>query len=59
MSKLIELQNISLIINNKTIIDNLSLTIESEGVSIITGHNGAGKSTLLRLMAGFTKPSAG
>jgi len=59
MSKLIELQNISLIINNKTIIDNLSLTIESEGVSIITGHNGAGKSTLLRLMAGFTKPSKG
>jgi ABC-type multidrug transport system ATPase subunit len=59
MSKLIELQNISLTINNKKIIDNLSLIIKREGVSIITGHNGAGKSTLLRLMAGFIEPSKG
>ena len=57
--KLIELQNVSLTINAKAIINNMSLIIKSTGVSVITGHNGAGKSTLLRLMAGFIKPSKG
>jgi tungstate transport system ATP-binding protein len=59
MSNLIQLKNISLVIENISIINNISLNLGSRGITLITGHNGAGKSSLLRLMAGFTKPTKG
>ena len=44
---------------NKTIFDNLNLSILSKSKIIITGKSGCGKSTLLDLICGFTKPSSG
>ena len=59
MSNLIELKNISLVIKNISIINNISLNLGKRGTTLVTGHNGAGKSSLLRLMAGFIKPTKG
>ena len=59
MSKLIEINNVSFAVKNKKIIDNLSLTIEETGVSLIIGPNGAGKTTLLKLMAKIVNPTSG
>ena len=41
------------------LIDKVSLTIESKGITILLGPNGAGKSILMRLMHGLELPSSG
>lgn len=41
------------------LIDELDLTINSPGNSVILGHNGAGKSLLLKLLHGVITPSGG
>jgi tungstate transport system ATP-binding protein len=45
--------------NSKRVIDNLDLTIEERGITVIMGPNGAGKSVLLRLMHGLIAPTSG
>lgn len=55
----IQLKNIKVCLGNKTVINDLNLTIaKSERVAIV-GPNGSGKSTLLRTMIGILKPSQG
>lgn len=44
---------------SKTIINEVSLTINAGEIVIIIGPNGAGKSTLLRLLTGYQQPSSG
>ena len=41
------------------LIDKVSLTIESKGITILLGPNGAGKSILMRLLHGLDSPSSG
>ncbi len=43
----------------RRIIDNLSLTIEDDRLTVITGPNGGGKSTLAKLIMGVEKPTSG
>ena len=43
----------------KTIIDDLSLTIEDDRFTVITGPNGGGKSTLAKLIMGMEMPTGG
>ena len=43
----------------KRIIDDLSLTIENDRFTVITGPNGGGKSTLAKLIMGIEKPTSG
>jgi tungstate transport system ATP-binding protein len=43
----------------RRIIDNIGLTVEGGGVSVIMGPNGAGKSVLLRLLTGLIEPDIG
>jgi iron complex transport system ATP-binding protein len=45
--------------DNKTILEDVSITIPSNKISIIIGANGCGKSTLLKTMAKLIKPTAG
>ena len=60
---MLELKNISFTVgeekDEKTIIRDLSLTIDNGKFVVITGPNGSGKSTLARIIMGIEKPSAG
>ncbi|MCB1521929.1 MAG: ATP-binding cassette domain-containing protein [Hyphomicrobiaceae bacterium] len=43
----------------RTLIDNLSLTLDGRGITAVMGSNGAGKSLLLRLLHGLLTPTSG
>jgi ABC-type multidrug transport system ATPase subunit len=45
--------------NNKTLLDDISLTARPGTLTAIIGPSGAGKSTLARLIAGYTHPTSG
>lgn len=45
--------------DNKTVIQEVSLTIPGNKISVIIGSNGCGKSTLLKTMARLIKPTSG
>lgn len=45
--------------DQKTILENINLSIPSNKISIIIGANGSGKSTLLKTLARLIKPTAG
>lgn len=57
--KMIELQNIKLVKNNKKILDNINLTIEDNRTTVITGPNGSGKSTLMKVIVGIEQITSG
>ena len=56
---MLELKNISFITDNKTIIDNVSLTVEDGEILLFTGPNGGGKSTLAKIIMGIVTPTSG
>ena len=45
--------------NNKTLLENISLTARPGTLTAVIGPSGAGKSTLARLIAGYTHPTTG
>ena len=53
------IKNVSYNINDKKIIKNVSLNIDSMGTTTFMGANGAGKTTLLKLIANIIKPTSG
>ena len=55
----IEVKNLSWKVDNKSIIENTSLTINKGEVITVLGPNGAGKSSLLRLISGDLKGTEG
>ena len=59
MAILLDLQHVAFMGSDRTILEDLSLTI-SDGDRIgVVGINGAGKSTLLRILAGVETPDSG
>lgn len=56
----IKLNNINYTVNkNKTIIDNLNITIKNNMITSIIGPNGSGKTTLAKLISLLIKPNSG
>jgi ABC-2 type transport system ATP-binding protein len=55
----VELKNVYKKMGQKTLIDNLSFSIESGEVFGFLGPNGAGKTTTIRMMVGLMKPTQG
>ena len=55
----VEVKNLSWEIDNKFIIENISLTINQGEVITVLGPNGAGKSSLLKLISGDLKKTEG
>ncbi|WP_144299422.1 ATP-binding cassette domain-containing protein [Elioraea rosea] len=52
-------EGLSFAAGGATILEDISLSIEAGGPTVIIGPNGAGKSVLLRLLHGLLAPSAG
>ena len=55
----LEIENISLNLDNDRILDNLSLIVKEEEIISIIGPSASGKSSLLRVIAGFENISSG
>ena len=56
---MIELKNLTKRYGNFTAVDDLSLSIDSGGITVLLGPNGAGKTTTMRMITGYFPPSAG
>ena len=56
---MLELQNICFERDNKKILDNINLKINTDKFVVITGPNGSGKSTLAKIIMGIEKPDSG
>ena len=56
---MLELKNICFERDNKKILDDISLTIDTDKFVVITGPNGSGKSTLAKIIMGIEKPDSG
>lgn len=52
-------KNITVRFGDKTVLDDLSLTIPDEGLTYLSGPSGVGKTTLLRVLAGLLRPDCG
>ena len=56
---MLELENVCFTRDNKKILDNVSLKIDTGKFIAITGPNGSGKSTLVKMIMGIEKPDEG
>lgn len=56
---MLELKNITFSRDNKKILDNINLNLESNKFIAITGPNGSGKSTLAKIIMGIETPDSG
>ena len=56
---MLELRNVSFEVDGKKILNNISLTMEDNRFTVITGPNGGGKSTLAKLIMVIEKPTEG
>lgn len=55
----LELDQVTLDYGRRRVIHDVSLTVTTGQVLVVTGRNGSGKSSLLRVMCGLQRPSAG
>jgi phospholipid/cholesterol/gamma-HCH transport system ATP-binding protein len=56
---MIELKDVSLKLEGRTILNNVSLEIPKGSISVILGPSGAGKSSILKMILGLWKPQHG
>ena len=56
---MLELKSVCFTRDNKKILDNINLKIDTDKFIAITGPNGSGKSTLVKMIMGIEKPDSG
>ena len=58
-NRLIDLQHITKIYDDNTVLDDLNLYIRENEFLTLLGPSGCGKTTTLRIIGGFEKPDNG
>lgn len=56
---MIEINHVSKSFGDKTVLDNITLSVSDSSIYGLVGYNGAGKTTLLGLIAGLYRPDGG
>ncbi len=59
MSQLVELKEVSLSFDGRSVLDKVSFTLNKGKITTLVGPNGAGKSTLSKLVLGLLTPDSG
>jgi iron(III) transport system ATP-binding protein len=59
MNKAIEIKDVSVSIEGRSILENISFGLDEAGIACLLGPSGCGKTTLLRCIAGFEKQEQG
>ena len=59
MEKILELKNICFARDNKQILNNINISMDTNKFIAITGPNGSGKSTLAKIIMGIVTPDSG
>jgi len=59
MKDAIQIRNLTKRFGDKTILDNVNMTVKEGEIYAFIGANGAGKTTLMKLLFGILKPDAG
>ncbi|MGB9759351.1 MAG: metal ABC transporter ATP-binding protein [Thermoproteota archaeon] len=59
MQKSLEIENLSVVLDHKLILDNISFSLPHPVFAAIMGPNGAGKTTLLKTILGTIRPASG
>ncbi|MFY9301307.1 MAG: ATP-binding cassette domain-containing protein [Candidatus Nitrosotenuis sp.] len=59
MSDVLSMNQVRLIINDRRILNNLSMNVKQNSAVTIMGPNGAGKTTLLKIALGLLQPTSG
>jgi ABC-2 type transport system ATP-binding protein len=59
VSKLLEVSNLDVAINDTKLLNNISFTLDKGSVIALVGHNGAGKSTLMKTIMGIQDKTNG
>lgn len=59
IQKSLEVENLSVMLDHKLILENISLSLPHPVFAAIMGPNGAGKTTLLKTILGIIKPTSG
>ena len=59
MNKAIEIRDLSLSIDGRSILNNISFSLGERDIACLLGPSGCGKTSLLRCVAGFEKPERG
>jgi iron(III) transport system ATP-binding protein len=59
MNRTIEIKDVSVSIEGRSILENVSFGLEEAGIACLLGPSGCGKTTLLRCIAGFERQDQG
>jgi len=59
MNNTIEIKELSVSIEGRSILENISFGLQAAGIVCLLGPSGCGKTTLLRCIAGFEKQHQG
>lgn len=53
------IRNLSMIVDGEAVVDNFSLNLYDNEITVLTGNNGSGKSTVFMMVAGMYAPTEG